>query len=195
MSKEYTNEYTGFNDWKVLFHFEHLKKIVAGNFPPPVAVDTDPSNACNQNCIYCNAKAYRKSPNYSRMPKGHLLKLADFYAKWGVQSTCIAGGGESLLNGETKEFMNALCENNIEIGVITNGVLLDQECAVNLTQYARYCGISCDGATRKTYKIMRGCDDLEKVIKNVSILNKIRITSGSKLDTNLKCLIHPYNYF
>ena len=192
--KEYSNEYTGLNDWKVLFHRKHLESIVDGNLLPPVAVDTDPSNFCNQKCIYCNAYEYRKDVGFGNLPEGHLLKLADFYKDWGVKSTCIAGGGESLMNKETKKMIPKLYKNDIETSMITNGALLDEEYSDILTDGSRFCGISIDGANKETYKLIRGKDNFDIVKKNVIFLNNVRIFKNSNLDVNLKFLIHPYNY-
>jgi len=193
-NKEWSNEYNPFNTWKILFSINELRAIVDGNFMPPVAVDIDPSNACQQHCTYCNSYEYRKRTGFQTMPKGHLLKIADFMKEWGVKSTCIAGGGEPLLNKETRDLIPRLHKHEIEMGVITNGILLDEEYSNLICESARYCGISFDGDDPYIYKMMRGSDSYNEVVRNVKLLNEIRINTQSKLDTNLKFLIHPYNY-
>lgn len=192
--KEWSNDCNAFNTWKILFIAEQLRQISEGNFPPPITVDTDTSNACNQKCIFCNSQVFRKKTKYCNMPKGHLLTLADFYNDWGVKSTCIGGGGEPLMNDELKQFIPRLARYGIESGVITNGVKLDNEYAYMIVDNCRFLGISCDAATVDTYKKMRGTRDLEKVLRNLEAVNNIKYVRGSKLDTNIKFLIHPYNY-
>jgi MoaA/NifB/PqqE/SkfB family radical SAM enzyme len=197
--KEWSNPLTAFNSLKILFHAEHLRKINEwykgnGELPSPITCDTDGSNACNQNCGWCNSQVYRKESGYSTMPKGHLLKLADFYAEWGISSLCCGGGGESLMNPAIKSFIPRAHTNGLEVGLITNGVLLDGDYARIANEHCRFLGVSCDASTPETYKRMRGADDIETVKKNLSTVNKIRLNEGTKLDTNIKFLIHPYNY-
>jgi len=192
--KEWSNDYNGFNDWKILLHKDKLEGCATGELLPPVAVDTDPSNICQQRCIYCNAYDYREKAGFDNMPPGHLLKLADFYADWGVKSTCIAGGGEPLVNKDTLKMIPRLYKHDIEVGMITNGALMNEPYAEALTDGARFCGISIDGTSPETYKRMRGQDHYNVVVRNVTNLNNLKAKKGSKLDTNLKFLIHPFNH-
>jgi MoaA/NifB/PqqE/SkfB family radical SAM enzyme len=197
--KEWSNPLTAFNSLKILFHSDHLRMINSwlkdgGYLPPPITCDTDGSNACNQQCIYCNSQEFRGASDYASMPKGHLQKLADFYAKWGIRSTCIGGGGESLVNPEIRAFIPRVRNNGVEVGLITNGILLDEDYASIVNENCRFLGISCDAATPETYKRMRGTDSLATVQENLRRVNTIRVGRGTDLDTNIKFLIHPYNY-
>jgi len=197
--KEWSSDYHGFNDWKVAFHAAQLRAIAAWldgdpHLPAPVAVDTDPSNRCQQRCTYCNAWQYRRDEGFHSMPPGHLLKLAEFYAAWGVQSTCIAGGGEPLCNSEVPAMVARCAELGVEVGMITNGVLLTHCVREVLVESARFCGVSFDGATNETYRRMRGVDHFDCVLANVASLCEARSKARSRLDVNLKYLIHPWNY-
>ena len=53
--KEWSNPYNPFNSMKVLMYSEQLKAIADQKFMPPIVADTDPTNKCNYNCIWCNA--------------------------------------------------------------------------------------------------------------------------------------------
>lgn len=192
--KEWDNPINPFNSMKVLFHAEQLKQISDGIFPPPVSCDTDGSNICNLRCVFCNSQVYRENHSYESMPPGHLIRLADFYASWGIRSTCIGGGGESLINPEIKNFIPYVHNKGIQVGLITNGTLLDDEYAMLTSEHARFVGISCNAATASTYGMMHGAALFNLVISNVERLNRIKHSLGSQLDTNLKFLIHPINY-
>jgi len=87
-----------------------------------------------------------------------------------------------------------LYKNNVEVGVITNAVALNEDYADIITDGTRFCGISFDGDNPKTYEMMRGKNHFMTIVKNVAKLNIYRIKKKSILDTNLKFLIHPYNY-
>ena len=86
--KEWTNPYNAFNSMKVLLWRDHLEAAVKGEFLPPVIVDTDLTNLCNLNCIWCNSQEFRRKAPYSQSTE-HLLKLADFYKdmrRWSFHS-------------------------------------------------------------------------------------------------------------
>lgn len=184
------NQYSPFNRWKALFHREHLEAISRDDFLPPYWVATDPSNACTDACIYCNARQYRESTDNCFMSRGHLLTLAEFYRDWGIQATIIEGGGEPLTNPELPDFLRRLDMYDIESGIITNGYKMKNEYTAILPEVARFVGISVDAAHRETYYKMRGVTHFEDVIGNIESLNKVR----GDLDVRIKMLIHPYNY-
>lgn len=193
--KEWNNPYNSFNSMKVLLWREQLQAIADQDFLPPVIVDTDPSNRCNYNCIWCNAYDYMEGAKYDQSEE-HLLRLADFYAEWGVKSTCVAGGGEPLMNHATKRFLWALKERGIEVGVITNGYFIGPDWAEVLAQCCRWVGISLDAATPRTYNQVKGIrqpDAFSRVLSNIRLLCQTTKNTGSACDVCCKYLIHPLN--
>ncbi|RLI59817.1 MAG: hypothetical protein DRO67_09575, partial [Candidatus Asgardarchaeum californiense] len=197
MVKEWDNPYNPFNSFKVLMWREWLEGIAKGEFLVPVTVDTDPANACNYKCIWCNAFDYMHgSVKKQILPEGHLLKLADFYKEWGTHSTCIAGGGEPLMNPGMPAFLEKLNENGIESGIITNGSLLTDELIEIIARTSRWCGISMDAATPETYKKIKGISDgkmFNKVIENIRKLTKKCEEYNNTCDVAYKYLLHPLN--
>jgi len=192
--KEWTDEFNPFNTWKVLFHIDKLIAISKGEFPPPITCDTDLSNACNQNCIYCNSSEFRKETGPTILPKDHVLKIANVYKDWGVLSTCIGGGGEPTINPALKDFIERVTKNDIESGVITNGVIMKDDLKKVIVESCRFLGISFDAGDKDTYIKMRGKDDLNKVLKNMKDVAKLKAKLNSKIDFTAKILIHPFNY-
>lgn len=183
------NEYSPFNRWKGLFHIANMEGIVDGEFFPPYWVSTDPSNACNQNCQYCNTSEHRKRTGAAVMPGAHLLRLADFYKDWGIQSTIIEGGGEPLMGECVPQFLERLHRYDIQVGLITNGSLMGPEYASILPHTARWIGLSVDAATKETYHAIRGTWDFDTVINNIRQLCANRGT----LDVRMKFLIQSKN--
>jgi MoaA/NifB/PqqE/SkfB family radical SAM enzyme len=186
------SDFNSFNKFKGLLHRDHFEGIAAGKFLPPYCVCTDPSNSCMQDCIYCNSKKYREAsaPSECYMDDLHLLRLADFYKDWGVQSTIIEGGGEPLLNPHLGAFIDKCYLYDIEMGIITNGVMLDKYIDRIIDKGVRFVGISFDAATPETYKVMRGENQFDKVLRSIVHINRKKST----LDVNMKMLIHEHNY-
>lgn len=193
--KEWKSPYNEFNSLKILYFKEHLKGIVEGKFLPPITADTDPTNLCNFNCIWCNAKGIRQDHPKS-MPPEHLLKLADFYKEWGIKSTCVAGGGEPMMNPGFTPFLYRLRQNGIKSGVITNGSLLNEENTKAIVQCSSWCGISVDGGSKESFMKVKGTNDenmFGKVIKNIENLTRIKKEMNSSVEITYKYLIHPFN--
>ncbi|MBU0768211.1 MAG: radical SAM protein [Proteobacteria bacterium] len=193
--REWTNPYNAFNSMKVLMWREHFEGIVKGEFLPPVTVDTDPTNRCNYKCLWCNAFDYMKGEKHT-MSEAHLIKLADFYKEWGVRSTCVAGGGEPLMNPGTNALLERLHQNGVEAGVITNGALMTDEHIDIIARTCRWCGFSMDAGTPETYAKVKGIPDkkmFHKVIENIRKLTRKVEELGTNCDVSYKYLLHPIN--
>lgn len=194
-SREWSCAYNPFNSMKVLLWREQMEAIVKGEFLPPVTVDTDPTNLCNYDCLWCNAKDFREKKPMRLSPE-HLLKLADFYKDWGVHSTCVAGGGEPLINKGFTAFIKRLYANHIESGIITNGSLMSDEHIDIIASCSRWCGFSIDAGDSKTYIKLKGINDENmflKVLKNIEKLAKARNKRKTGLSIAYKYLLHPDN--
>jgi MoaA/NifB/PqqE/SkfB family radical SAM enzyme len=192
--QEWKDDYNPFNTWKILFHIDKLRQIAAGEFPTPVTVDTDVSNVCNQDCIYCNSAAFRQETGGVFLPKEHLLELADMYRTWGIQSTCIGGGGEPTMNKALPDFITRVTDNGIEAGLISNAVVMTDELIDIVCNRCRFMGISLDSCNPTCYEEMRGKDHFHVVRKNIQKIVETKEATGSELDFCAKILIHPANY-
>lgn len=193
--KEWNSPYNPFNSMKVLLYKDELQAIADQKFMPPVVADTDPINKCNFNCIWCNAKDVMAGKKYA-MSEKHLLELADFYKEWGIKSTCVAGGGEPLMNPAFNSFLERLHKNGIEIGVITNGSLMTDEHIETIARTARWCGISVDAGNAETYVSVKGIKDVflfGKVLENIKKLRLKIDELGTNCDIGFKFLLHPLN--
>lgn len=134
----------------------------------------------------CNAVEALHSDKMSIETIDQLIKTLTL---WNTKAVCIGGGGESLLNNNTHYLINELNKNNIKIGIVTNGLLLDK-----YTEEAKKCewiGISVDAATPETFAKMKGIDgsNFYKVLNNIDSLAEKNIT-----EVGYKYLIHPNNY-
>jgi MoaA/NifB/PqqE/SkfB family radical SAM enzyme len=175
---------------------EHFEAMANGTFLPPVSVDTDPAGICNMNCIWCNGQGVIKDKDTSYLSKDHLMFLADLYKKWGVKSTCIAGGGEPLLNPHLPGFLYRLKEHGIEAGIITNGSKLTHGLCDTIADTCRWIGISVDAGTPETYVKVKGINDpgiFHEVIHYIRYLARVVADQGGTCEVAYKYLLHPQN--
>ena len=194
--KEWNNQYNSFNSYKIFKHIERWDSIVSkGIIPPPIFVSIDPNGGCNLNCKWCNAKESIKINDHNKLSIELIDKIVELLTKWGTRAVCVAGGGEPLLNENTPYLINELIDNGINVGVITNGVLLNKFYK-DLTR-CKWVGISVDAGTKETFSRIKSVkeDIFEKIINNISLFasykkeNKIH-----NLEISYKYLIHPENY-
>lgn len=126
------------------------------------------------------------------LSKKVLLKLADFLPRWGennptwipgVEAVCIAGGGEPLINPAIADFIDRLIQNGIEVGVVTNGLMIYRY--IDALSQCTWIGVSIDAATRETYNKLKGLppdnDTFDRVIENISILSDYARRQNKKL--------------
>jgi len=187
-NKEWSNPNNPFNSYKVLWHREHLEGCISRKLLPPVQADTNPTNICNFNCVWCNSKEFRTREPIG-LSKEHLLKLADIYKDWGIKSTCVAGGGEPLTNKATYEFIEKTNANGIEVGLITNGSLMKNH--ESLKTNCKWIGFSMDSGTREAFNRLKGVppEMFDKALNNMYELAK----KDGKARVCYKFLIHPIN--
>ena len=191
---EWSDRVNPFNSWKVLYHAERLKNYVdwyegkTNTLLPPIQADTNPTNLCNLDCKWCNSKGFCKE-HPDTLTKEQLFYLADLYKNWGIKGTCIAGGGEPLLNPYTVDFLKYL---KIEAGLITNGTLINKNNALDIIKNVRWVGISLDAATIETYKKLKN-GNLKDVVNGVRSLVSARSQIQSNPMISIKYLIYPGN--
>jgi organic radical activating enzyme len=82
-----------------------------------------PTNRCNLHCSFCSCENRTRN---DEMSLAEVEELVAEVAGLGCRSVTITGGGEPLLHPHIDEIITAFYENGIEIGLVTNGELLDR---------------------------------------------------------------------
>ena len=170
-----------FNSHKLLSHVTRWAEIKRNReVPPPVLVTVDPTNVCNLKCVWCNAE-YIRTIRHNSLSAQAMNNLADFLAGWrhrndpngyGVEAVCIAGGGEPLLNPGTPQLIDRLVANDIQVGIVTNGLNISS--AVDSLSQCTWVGVSVDAGSPDTFNTLKGLPKnsgaFEKIITNISVL-------------------------
>jgi MoaA/NifB/PqqE/SkfB family radical SAM enzyme len=193
--REWLNPWNPFNSAKVLLWRNHLEGCANEDYLPPVTVDIDPSNRCNYDCRFCNAYDMITGSKKD-MPEDHMLKLADFLKEWGVNSACIAGGGEPYMNKGMCGLIERMHENGLENGIITNGSLLTYLDIKIMAKTCLWVGFSIDAYTPETYAKVKGIkngDLIYKVIENIKQL--VKESENTKCSVAFKYLLMPDNQY
>lgn len=145
----------------------------------PVTITLEPTLACNSDCIMCNR-------NYNR--KG--TKDAQEFLSWDTfnkvrplfkYARCVSfcGFGESLLHPEFPVMLKEIKKTVPFVFFYSNAIAMTEEVGRKLVDAGldRIC-ISIGGATRETYKKIRGVDAHDQVMNNIRQLQKYKKNTG-----------------
>lgn len=166
--------WSGIKDWKEGKVGGALTDKVRGELPAPTTVSIDPANICNLKCLGCNAE-FLMQRNHNSLSRDTLKEIADFLPTWGkapyrVKSVCEGGGGESLLNPYTGEFIQRLKDNGIKSGVVTNGTHIDKH--LEALCDCEWVGVSVDAGNAISYNHVKGANKFYQVLHNIENLTQ-----------------------
>lgn len=135
------------------------------------------TNLCNLRCQHCYQDDFSREND---LDWTGLKRVADnlltTIKEWD-QTACIhLTGGEPLLKPELFPLLEYLDQNPLidELGLITNGLLFDQEVVEKLSVIPKLkkINISLDGADEETNDSIRGERTFERVIKKIPLIKK-----------------------
>jgi radical SAM protein with 4Fe4S-binding SPASM domain len=135
------------------------------------------TNLCNLRCNHCYQEDFSKK---SDLDGFGLKKVTDNILttinEWNKTACIHLTGGEPFLKSEVFQLLKDLdAEPAVEeLGIITNGTLLDEELMMKLSSFSKLkkIKISLDGATTGINDSIRPKGTFEKVIKNLAWVKK-----------------------
>lgn len=102
----------------------------------PIHVQLNPTNKCNLKCAFCSCANRDKE---QEMSINKAIDTIRRFKQLGCKACTITGGGEPLMHPQINEIIKELNKQEIEIGLTTNGLLLDK---VNYNNKMTWCRIS-----------------------------------------------------
>ena len=141
----------------------------------PLVAKIEVTNRCNLSCIMC------RDQNDSRKLKNldvnifHKLEPVFPY----LLSAYLYGVGEVLTYPHASELFHSLLKYEINVGFITNGVLITEALARDWVENGLYkLSVSIDGAHKETYEKIRRGASFEKVLNNISQVRDLKKKLG-----------------
>jgi wyosine [tRNA(Phe)-imidazoG37] synthetase (radical SAM superfamily) len=163
-----------------LFPFEKYNRIFQ--------VEIDPIDYCNHNCKWCFTSDFRFN---KKIPLIDLKNYLSYFIKFSGKSIVFSGGGEPLLYKEiytksnifeNKSICKFLIDKAINIGIITNGTLLDKLLKADFEiRELSFIRISLDATNADTHSTLHQTtiSDYYKILNSISKLIKLRGNSFS----------------
>ncbi len=143
----------------------------------PFFVQWHITNRCHLRCRHCYQDDFTGAADLDWKGLERIAaNLLETVEGWGRAATIHLTGGEPLLKKELFRLLEHLGEREVveELGVITNGLLLDREMVRRLSgcRKLRTIKVSLDGARAETHDAIRSEGSFEKVLRNMEGLRR-----------------------
>ena len=109
---------------KLFRHREVLKKFRDEKKATPIVLHVMPTSKCNLRCSFCSVKDRKVHETLSL--DDVILPTVDKLMSRGLKSVILSGGGEPTIYSDFERMIDEFSERGLEIGLITNGTLLDK---------------------------------------------------------------------
>ena len=163
-----SNEIAIFRSDKILSHIDRVKDWLEGKNPPPITMELDLTNRCNNNCPKCIG--FRQPQVDLENPKRIIKEIARF----GIKGLIFTGGGEPTLHPEFVNCVQYARILGLDVGVISNGLTLTKEISRAIKPYCVWIRVSLDADSQEMYEKTHGIKDaFEIVCKNIKSLANI----------------------
>jgi len=151
-------------DNKIYYYLDQVEKLNSGEFVAPVSCEIDPSNSCNLKCNFCMFGDWRENHHEHLDLDLYISAIGDLH-KMGTRSITFTGGGEPLMNPNYNLMSKMAKSLGFQVGLVTNGVLLNK--VENIEDYL-FIRISLDSHNREDYKKVKGADQFDRVLQNIT---------------------------
>lgn len=189
-----------FDPMKFCYHTETIQELIAnGDVISPITLDVDPTNRCNQNCIWCSFDYLHR--DLSMLEEKLFLKLVSDLTEFkkehgrGVKSIIFTGGGEPTLNPALARVLEICKESQIRCGIYTNGTFTSElrETILGSCDFIRF---SLEASNEGLYSRLhrpQTKDAFRQVTQNIRALADMKREKGQGPDIGISFLLDPLN--
>lgn len=125
---------------------------------------------CDLNCLHCISLVGSKK----ELSKKSILKIIDILKDWGCEEINFTGG-EPLSRKDIFNILKRVKKNKIKVGLLSNGILVNNKNIKQIKNYVDNIGISLDGASIRINDKIRGKKSFRKIINTINLIKKYKI--------------------
>ncbi|MFC1657060.1 radical SAM protein [Candidatus Moduliflexota bacterium] len=180
---------------KILWHHDRVHKWLKGDVVYPITMEIDPTNTCNEKCIWCCWENHRS--DNTTMSRDLMEKIIEDLAEVGVRGLIWTGGGEPLLNKHTPHGIKMAKSRGMENGMFTNGICMTPDIIPLIVENCAWVRVSLGAATRNTFNKChrsRGENDFYRIVENVKEFVRVKKEMKSQVAIGLSMMVHHENY-
>jgi GTP 3',8-cyclase len=178
---------------KLMYHLPRVCDWLNGETIYPVYMEISPVGNCNHRCVFC-AYDFIGYPN-RKLDCDRLLTFIDEAKEVGVKSILYAGEGEPLLHPDIGKIIAHSSNIGIDVGLFTNGQLLNEEFADVILPSLTFVRFSFNGGTKENYanihKVKPGI--FERVVANIKKASEIKEKESLNVDIGVQYVLLPEN--
>ena len=169
----------------ILYRWDDLKKLQAGEMIHPTFVDLHLSDVCNQNCMGC---AFKQNHEEMMMSESNFMVAADILMNEGVKSFAFCGGGEPCCVNYLPRVWRHIRSRDCHFAMLTNGSLLDDDTISTMINQGTFCRVSLEASNREDYAAYKRVplDHWDRVIANIRKLVSLKEQAQSKCSIGTK---------
>ncbi|MBF0543582.1 MAG: radical SAM protein [Candidatus Riflebacteria bacterium] len=130
---------------------ERLQEHFAHKQTGPWVIELDPTTVCNLACHDCISVNLLHQGGFERE---RLKELAREFKEIAVRAVVLIGGGEPMAHPEFGTIVNYFYENDIHVGVTSNGTLIERYLDI-LAEKAKWVRISVDAGSNEMFHEFR----------------------------------------
>lgn len=162
--------------------WEYIKRIlINGDIIPPFEVEIQPASNCNLSCSWCvgiKSRGRREKISLPELMNEENAKiLADHIINYKVdtfkvETVKISGfmGDPLIKPNVVLVLLDKFAQAGIDVGLFTNGVLLDKINIQKLISNLKYVHISLDADSPESFFKLKGSYEFERVLSNIEKL-------------------------
>ena len=141
----------------------------------PLVIELDPTAVCDLACPGCISEDLVSIGNSFSRDK--LMEMGRDFIDCGVKAVILIGGGEPLAHPQTGKLISLLGENDIHIGITTNGSFIHRFLEP-IAEFSNWTRVSMDAGSNNVFSILRptksGKSKFSKIVNNMIALAKIK---------------------
>ena len=176
---------------KLYYHQDRVCEFLSSGDCYPIYMEVSPVGSCNHRCVFC-AYDYIGYPN-RKLEKEVFLNFIDEVSECGLKSILFAGEGEPLIHQEMKEFILYSKKKGIDVGVFTNGELVDKRFDKEVLSNLTFIRFSINGGNEENYKQIHKKDSFKKVINNLKYCAKLKKENDLDITIGIQFVLLPEN--
>ena len=180
---------------KMLYHLDRVLAHQNGERIAPIHIDMGLTKFCNEGCVYCIGVT-QGMVRGTMIEEEALLRFIDDAADVGVKSIGFIGDGEPTLNPAMTDAVVSAHKQGIDIGIGTNGLLLDMDRVHDLLKSCTYIRINLSSGDAESFKAIHQArkSEFDMLVEKMKLMAKVKKENNYDCTLGLQMVLIPENF-
>ena len=180
---------------KMTHHMDRIVEWQQGKRIAPIHIDMGLTKFCNTACIYCIGVTQGMVKGTMIKPEA-LLRFIDDCGRLKVRSLAFIGDGEPTLNPAMYDAVVRGGEVGVDIGISTNGLLIDLDRAHDLLSNATFLRFNLSSAEPENFlKVLQSkAEGFNHLVQIMKSLVQIKKENSYKCTLGIQMVLIPENF-